>query len=562
MPSVARSQRGAAHRGSAASRGSVAPGAAVPPPTPVAPVPLPVAVEADRQRAVAAVLDRLRFGVVTLVHAVAERLTTRPASVGFGALELEVRDAVLAIGRDLLTELVRLRGTGYRGHSYVCSCGVRLVLKELAPLQQRTWFGTVTVERAVYAGPGCHERTHRVPLDAQWGLLGPTGTERPPTTAAAATTVATSWPDPDGGTLVAVAPGTGPARLAPAFAALVAEYGARLPFGEAARLLEVALGAPARLAPNTVGAYTKAAGRARQHQEDSHRVRTAPPSLAERRAVLDQPPRARPLTAPDTLVITMDGALERTHQGWKEVKLGAVYELVQRAGRGVAAAASALEAGAVTYTATLAAAQTFGRQLLAAAQRRGLGWARQVVVLGDGAKWIWKLADRRFARAVQIVDWYHAREHLWALAQLLYGEGTAAAWTWLETLAGELWVARSADDVAVVAQAADEAWTAPRKDLPDGVPPRTRTRRREVERAVAYFSGNAIRMRYGVFRDDGLPVGSGVVEGGCHSVLHVRLKRPGACWNVESAEHLVRARAVLCSDPAHTCSHPSDRLAS
>ncbi len=559
-------------------------GIASPPATPAAvahvmpsstfsqPLPLPAAVEADRQRAVTAVLDRLRIGVVTLVRGVAERLTTRPASVGFGALELEVRDAVLAMGRDLLTELVRLRGTGYRGHSYVCPCGVRLVLKELAPLQQRTWFGTVTVERAVYAGPGCRERTHHVPLDAEWGLLGPTGAERPPTTAAAATTVArswvTRWPDPDGGTLVAVAPGTGPARLAPAFAALVAEYGAHLPFGEAARLLDAALGAPARLAPNTVGAYTKAAGRARAHQEDSHRVRTDPPSLAERRAVFDQPPRERPVTAPDTLVITMDGALERTHQGWKEVKLGAVYDLVshvRRVGRVGGEVVTLLEAGAMTYTATLAAAQTFARQLVAVAQRRGVGWARQVVVLGDGAKWIWKLADRRFPRAVQIVDWYHAREHLWALAQLLYGDGTAAAWTWLETLTGELWAAQSGGDIAVIAQAADEAWATPRtprEDLPDGAPRRTRARRREVDKAVTYFTRNASRMRYGAFRADGLPVGSGVVEGGCQSVLHARLKRPGACWNVDSAEHLARARAVLCSDLTHRCPHPEDRLAS
>lgn len=513
------------------------------------PVPLSAAAETDRQRTVMAVLDQLRFGVVALVRGVAERLATRPASVRFGALELEVRDTALTIGRDLLAELVRLRGTGYRGHSYVCPCGVRLALKEIAPLQQRTWFGTITLERAVYGGAGCHERTHHVPLDAEWGLLG---TEPPPM-------AAMEWPDPDGGALVAVAPGKGPARLAPAFATLVAEFGARLPFGEAARLLESALGAPARLAPNTVGAYTKAAGRARAHQEDSHRIRIDPPSLAERRAVFDQLPVERPATAPDAVVITMDGALERTHQGWKEVKLGAVYDLVSR---GASGASAVREVGTVTYTATLATAQTFARQLAAVARRRGLGWAKQVVVLGDGAKWIWKLADRRFARAVQIVDWYHAREHLWALAQLLYGESTVAAWTWLETLAGVLWTAHATDDVAVLAVAADEAWTTPHKDLPDGVPRRTRARRREVDKAVAYFTTNASRMHYGAFRAADLPVGSGVIEGGCQSVLHVRLKRPGACWTVVSAEQMVRARAVLCSAPAHHCPHPSDRLAS
>ena len=214
--------------------------------------------------------------------------------------------------------------------------------------------------------------------------------------------------------------------------------------------------------------------------------------------------------------------------------------------------------GATTYTATLAPAEAFGRQLQAAAQRRGLGWARRVAVLGDGAKWIWKLAARRFPGAVQLVDWYHAREHLWALAQLLYGEGTAAAWAWLETVAGELWLAAAPADVDVVALAAAEAWAAP---PPPGAPRRTKARRREVAQAIAYFVGNAPRMRYAAVRAAGLPVGSGIVEGGCHSVLHVRLKRPGARWAAESAEHMVRARAVLCSDPAPLCTHPADRLA-
>jgi hypothetical protein len=74
---------------------------------------------------------------------------------------------------------------------------------------------------------------------------------------------------------------------------------------------------------------------------------------------------------------------------------------------------------------------------------------------------------------VQVVDWDHAREHLWALAQLLYGEGTAAAWAWLETVAGELWLAAAPADVDTVALAAAEAWAAP---PPEGAPRRTTSR--------------------------------------------------------------------------------------
>jgi hypothetical protein len=506
--------------------------------------PVPMALETRRERALHAALDAVRFPLTRLVRSVADRLTTQPSEVRLATLELEVRDVLVALGRDLLGEVVRLRGTGYRGASYVCPCGARLEYKEVAPLQQRTWFGTITLERAVYAGGGCRERAHHVPLDAAWALLG-------------AVPVPAALPDPDGGVLDAVAPGAGPARLSPAFAAVVVEFGARLPFAVAARLVELAVGPQAHLAPNTVGAYTKAAGQARAHQEDAARVRPQPPTRAERRAVFDTGVPARPATAPETLVISMDGALERTDDGWKEVKLGAVYDLVPRVRQGERVWA----VGATTYTATLAAARTFGRQLLAVAHRRGVTWAHQVAVLGDGAKWIWKLATRYVPQAVQIVDWYHAHEHLWALAQLLYGEGTAAH-TWLETLAGELWAAQTAEAVGVLATAAEEAWATPRKDLPDGTPRRTRARHRDVTKALAYFTTNAARMRYGAFRAQHLPVGSGVVEGGCQSVLHTRLKRPGACWQVDSAEHLARACALVCSDSVAACPHPYDRLAS
>jgi hypothetical protein len=510
---------------------------------------LPAALEAQVERGLRAALDAVRVPLTRLVRSVAERLTTQPSAVGLATLEGEVRDAVQALGRELLTELVRMRGTGSRGPSYVCPCGVRLVLKEVAPLQQRTFFGTITLERAVYAGAGCRVRAHHVPLDADWAVLGLV----PP---------ADELPDPDGGALPAAPPGPGPARLAPAWAAVVAEFGAQLPYAAAAGLLERACGAVVHLSPTTVGAYAKAAGQARATLEDAQRVRPTPPTRAARRAVFDRPLPAPPPAAPDTLVISMDGALARTDDGWKEVKLGAVYDVATRVRPVGDAVVTQVVAGATAYTATLAAAQTFARQVLAVAQRRGLGWARRVAVLGDGAKWIWKLAARRFPQAVQIVDWYHAREHLGALAQLLYGEGTAAAWTWLETLAGELWAARTADDIAAVATAAEVAWATPRKDLPDGTPRRTRARQREVTKAVAYFTTNASRLRYGAFRAQGLPIGSGVVEGGCQSVLHVRLKRPGACWSAPAAEAVARARAALCSDPTPACSHPWDPLAS
>jgi hypothetical protein len=365
------------------------------PAAPAAPRPLPAAIEEQRQRALAAALDALRLSVSALFWRVAEGLTAQPSQCTLAMLEGEVQDALARLGGSLLTELVGLRGTGDLGPTYTCPCGVRLERQEVAPLVQRTWFGPITLTRTVYAGTGCRVRAHQVPVEAAWGLLGTTPAPTPapaPTAGTGAGAAAAILPDPDGGVLAPAAPGkagdgTGKhrsaPRLAPGFAAVVVEFGTRLAYDEAAHLLEVAYGAVAHLAPNTIRTYTRAAGRAREQQEQravAQQVRTTPPSQAQVRDVVTTPLPPRPAAAPETLVVSVDGALERTRAGWKEVKLGAIAALVKR---GTATTAAVL--GPKTYTATLAPAQTFGRQLLAAAQRRGLGWAHQVVILGDGA---------------------------------------------------------------------------------------------------------------------------------------------------------------------------------
>ena len=119
------------------------------PAVPGVPPPLPVAMEQQRQRALAAILDVTKIGLTVLVLRVAQSLTLQPSQCTLAALEHDLRDAVLALGATLLTHLVRLRGTGDLGPASTCACGVRLVRKEYAPLVQRTWFGPITVERAV-----------------------------------------------------------------------------------------------------------------------------------------------------------------------------------------------------------------------------------------------------------------------------------------------------------------------------------------------------------------------------------------------------------------------------
>ena len=177
----------------------------------------------------------------------------------------------------------------------------------------------------------------------------------------------------------------------------------------------------------------------------------------------------------------------------REVKLACLFTQTERDenGRPVQDPASA------SYLASFAPAESFGALAAAEARRRGAGHIRELVVIGDGAKWIWPLAGERFPEATQIVDLYHAREHLHDLeAHLAFIVPDPAAW-----LAGRL-ADLDAGDIAAIIKAA-RAY------------PLAGIKASELDTKTGYFEANAHRMRYARFRELGMVVGSGAVEGGC-----------------------------------------------
>lgn len=182
--------------------------------------------------------------------------------------------------------------------------------------------------------------------------------------------------------------------------------------------------------------------------------------------------------------------------------------------------------GSSTYLATLAPVEQFAPLVHAEARRRGSEHIRQLVVLGDGAPWIWNLAGQRLPAATQIVDLYHAREHLHDLANLLapiLGQDHPA---WLTARLADL----DAGDIP--------ALTAAARDLPN-------TKAGEVDKALGYFETNAQRMRYARFRELGMFVGSGAVEAGCKAIIGQRLKLPGMRWSERGADAIA---ALRCHD--------------
>jgi hypothetical protein len=181
-----------------------------------------------------------------------------------------------------------------------------------------------------------------------------------------------------------------------------------------------------------------------------------------------------------------------------------------------------------TYVGAIETAEEFGFRIYTEVWRRGWEWATTKVVLGDGAVWIWNLADQHFPGAIQIVDLYHARQHLWKTA-LLHPQDPVAKKLRMIPMKELL------DDgnIEPLATRLREI-AAAHADAVDLAP--------EVLKEAEYFATNAERMRYPEFREKGLFVGSGVVEAGCKSVIGSRLKRSGMFWTVRGANAIIALR--------------------
>ena len=187
------------------------------------------------------------------------------------------------------------------------------------------------------------------------------------------------------------------------------------------------------------------------------------------------------------------------------------------------------------YVARRTAKGGFDWLLYQLAVQCGLEQAEQVIVLGDGAPWIWHLATEHFPGAVQIVDLYHAKEHVWEVAHAVFGGATAAATTWATAACSLLEEGQIADLVSTI------------EALPPIAPEPGQTRS-IPEGAVDYFTTNAARMRYPLFRVQGMHIGSGIAEAACKTIVSTRAKRCGMRWTPEGLDALLPLRTAVLND--------------
>lgn len=163
-----------------------------------------------------------------------------------------------------------------------------------------------------------------------------------------------------------------------------------------------------------------------------------------------------------------------------------------------------------------------------------LGWLGTqtiVVIVGDGAEWIWNRATM-FQRRCEILDFWHALEHAWEFARLRYGEGSKQADRWVHRIADDL---RAGKVQQVIARL---------KRLPANTP----QLREKLDALIRYYTENAQRMRYDEYLRLGYGIGSGAVESAHKQVVHARLRQAGMRWSEVGARRLLELRILLLND--------------
>jgi len=418
-----------------------------------------------------------------------ERLVTllTPAGDGVGGLDLEVAELAIRagmhrIGGSFLEKLLAL-DRGHRGPRVECGAGHEATFVNYREKYLTTVLAPVRVQRAYYHCADCHGGV--VPRDDELRIAG--------------------------------------SSLSPGVRRITARTGSQEPFAQASRDL-------ADLAGITVPAKQVE----RVSEASGDRIRKAAENeWADLLAGTILPLPATPIP---TLYVAVDGtgvptvpaetegragkgADGRAHT--REIKLGCVFTQTKldEDGRPVR------DPDSTSYLATAESAETFGPMVYTEALRRGVQRARRVVILGDGARWIWNIAGEHFPNSIQVVDLYHAREHVGDLATLLFPTDPTERRQWREARVTEL----DRGDITTLLHQFRQV------DCASGIAD-------QVRKQISYFETNKTRMRYGEFRRMGIFVGSGVVEAGCRSLVHQRLKQSGMRWSLRGAQSVIWLR--------------------
>jgi hypothetical protein len=409
------------------------------------------------------------------------------------AIEMAVRSAMHRAGAAALTELLEFPAPANSQRTVAGPCGQPAPYRELRSKPVLTAVGQVPVSRPYYLCPPCH--TGQFPVDVELDI------ER--------------------------------TEFSPGVRRMQALVGQQAPFDHGREQMKVLAGL--QVTTKSVERTAEAIGDDIAHQE---------PQQIQRAVQLHLPIRIGPSIP--ILYVHMDGTgvpvvkketagrqgkTEGQPAHTREVKLGCVFTQTTWDKEGYAIR----DPDSTTYTGAIETAEEFGKRIYLEAWKRGWSRAKKKVVIGDGAEWIWNLVAEHFPDAMQIVDLYHARQHLWEVARQLYSQEAVKQKAWMKIHQKRLLDKGKIEKLVGALRSIDTANPQVAEKI-----------RTEAD----YFERNAERMRYLNFRRQHLFVGSGVIEAGCKTVIGSRLKQSGMFWTVQGANAILALR----------CSHLNGRF--
>jgi hypothetical protein len=429
-------------------------------------------------------------------EALDEQQEVKESRMTIAEIETGMREGLRQIGLQALGKL--LSALQKTPESKIeCACGGELDYQRMRTATVISVFGRATYERAYYAGCGCQKG--KAPLDEAYGLE--------------------------------------PGAVTSGLGALLALAGIEFSFESSPKWLKNYL--LFEVSENTVRSETEKMGGLQEQQEKELIERSQNESDLQER-------QRKPGKVPSRLYGSMDAAKVRIEprpkQGekpekeadWRDMKVLSWYEVetvppAQRSKRHLKKATRdqpALRAKQMRYSCDIIAAHEFGKLLWATGCAVNADQVSELIFLGDGAAWIWKLVSYYYPKAIQIVDWYHAEEHLEWVAAAAFQECSARK-VWLEEATQSLWDGQVEEVIRACQSLAD--WCPVAHD------------------AVTYFTNNMERMRYETFRAAGYLIGSGTIESACKQIVSHRLKVSGAQWEVPGAVQTAKARAAWLS---------------
>jgi hypothetical protein len=409
----------------------------------------------------------------------------RSGRLDLEAIEMVVRSAMHHAGATALRELLQFPAPATEQRALPCACGHRAHYRELRSKPVLTAVGKVEVSRPYYLCPHCH--AGQFPADTDLDIEN--------------------------------------AEFSPGVRRMQAMVGQDAPFDHGRQQMQLL--ADLEVTTKAVERTAEAIGAdiAAREQDEIHRA-----AQLDLPIVMGQPipflyvqldGTGVPVVKKETL--GRAGKTEGQPAHTREAKLGCVFTQTTWDAEGFALR----DPGSTTYVGAIETAQEFGLRLYLEGCKRGWNRAEKKVVIGDGAEWIWNIADQHFPGAIQIVDLYHARQHLWDLARKLFPNQEAEQ---------ERWMVVHKD--ALLDEGKIEDLVASLRCIISSNPELSEKIRIEAD----YFQKNTERMRYPEFRAQHLFVGSGVIEAGCKSIIGSRCKQSGMFWTVRGANAILALR--------------------